>query len=115
MKKTISIILNILSIASAVILSVFVAFFAYDWLRCSFTEYMFTVEFWWAMDINALCMFVPSLLGLAVTVPNIFIAASEKIKKTAKIMTIIFAAVVILSAIVYIQPLNFNFALDSLF
>ena len=113
MKKPISIILNVLSITSAVFLLVFAAFCCYDWII--YLDYMSTYDFWYMMDTNALCMLTPSAIGLVVTVPNIFIATSEKVKMTAKIMTIVFAVTTILAIFLYVQPIDIYLPINSLF
>ena len=94
-------------------MTVFAAFCCYDCII--YSEYMFTYEFWYMMDTNALCMFVPSVFGLVCSAPNIFVATSEKIKKTAKVMTIVFAVTTALSAFLYILPIDIYLPIDSLF
>lgn len=107
MKKTISVILNILSIISAVITLIFAAFCIYDWVAISNTAYAYTIEFWLVVDYYAVAMLIFSGAGLIFSIPNCFIAESEKTKKTAKILTVAFAAVAVISVILYFLPFSF--------
>ncbi len=107
MKKVISIILNVISIISAGITLFLAAFFVYDWVTLSNTMYAYTIEFWLVVDYYAVGMLIFGGVGLAASIPNLFIAPSEKGKKTAKIMTIAFAIVAVVSAILYLMPFNF--------
>ncbi len=107
MKKAISIILNIISIISAVITLFLAAFCVYDWVMLANTLYAYTIEFWLVVDYYAVGMLIFSGIGLAASTPNLFIASSEKGKKTAKIMAIAFAIVAVVSAILYLMPFNF--------
>lgn len=107
MKKPLSIILNILSIISASITLIFAAFLVYDWITISNTAYAYTIEFWLVIDYYAVAMLIFSGAGLVFSIPNCFIAESEKSKKMAKILTVAFAAVVIISVILYFLPFSF--------
>ncbi len=107
MKKSITIILNILSIISTLILTVFVVFCAYDWVRLASTDYAYTIDFWLVIDYYAVAMLIFSGAGLVFSIPNCFIATTEKSKKTAKILTGAFAAVIIISVILYFLPFSF--------
>lgn len=107
MKKPISIILNILSIIAAAISLILAVFCAYDWINIASTDYAYTVEFWLVIDYYAVAMLIFSGAGLVFSIPNCFIAITEKSKKTAKILTVAFAAVSIISVILYFLPFNF--------
>lgn len=107
MKKAISIILNVLSIISAAVLLIFAAFCVYDWIIISKTPYAYSIDFWVVIDLYAVGMLSSSLAGLVFAVPNIFVSLSEKIKKTAKILTITFGAAAIVSVVLYILPIYF--------
>lgn len=106
MKKAISIILNVLSIISAVITLIFVAFCAYDWVRIANSDFAYSIDFWLVIDFYALCMLSFSGAGLVFAIPNCFIAQSENVKKCGKILTAAFALVVIISVVLYILPLQ---------
>lgn len=107
MKKAISIILNILSIISAVITLILGAFCVYDWISFSNQGYAYTVELWLVVDYYAVGMLIFSGLGLATALPNCFITQSEKTKKTAKFLTVAFAIVIVISFVLYLLPFNF--------
>ncbi len=107
MKKAISIILNIVSIISAVITLFLAAFCVYDWVMLANTFYAYTIEFWLVVDYYAVGMLIFSGVGLATSIPNLFIKPSEKGKRFAKIMTIAFAIVAVVSAVLYLLPFNF--------
>lgn len=107
MKKPISVILNILSIIAAVITLILAAFCAYDWVTYSNTQYAYTIEFWLIVDYYAVGMLIFSCAGLVFSIPNCFIADSEKSKKTAKILTVAFAAVSVIAVVLYFLPFNF--------
>lgn len=107
MKKAISIILNILSIISAVITLVLVAFCIYDWFSLASTPYAYTVEFWLVIDYYAIGSLIFAGVGLAAAIPNCFIAQNDKSKKQAKILSIAFAFIVVISVILYILPISF--------
>lgn len=107
MKKPISIILNILSFIAAAITLILVAFCAYDWITIANTQYAYTIEFWLVVDYYAVAMLIFSGAGLIFSIPNCFIADNENHKKTAKIFTIVFATIAIISVILYFLPFNF--------
>ncbi len=107
MKKTISIILNVLSIISAVITLALVAFCAYDWISLANTDYAYTVEFWLVIDYYAIGALIFAGVGLASAIPNCFIAQSDKSKKQAKLFSVAFALIVVISVILYILPIAF--------
>lgn len=106
MKKTISIILKILSIISAVITLILAAFCAYDWIAIANTQFAYTVEFWLVIDYYAVAMLIFAGTGAVLSLPNCFIADEGKHKKTALIMTVAFAVVVLVSFILYLLPIN---------
>ena len=106
MKKAISIILNVLSIISAVITLILVVFCAYDWIRISNSDFAYSIDFWLVMDFYALCMLCFSEGGLVLTIPNCFIAQSENIKKCSKVLTVSFSLIAIASVVLYILPLQ---------
>lgn len=107
MKKPLSIILNILSIIAAAISLILAAFCAYDWINLASTDYAYTIDFWLVIDYYAVAMLIFSGAGLVFSIPNCFIATTEKSKKTAKILTGAFAAVIIISVILYFLPFSF--------
>lgn len=106
MKKPISIILKILSIISAAITLILAAFCAYDWIKIANTQFAYTVEFWLVVDYYAVAMLIFAGAGVALSLPNCFIADEGKPKKTALIMTIAFVAVVLVSLVLYLLPFN---------
>lgn len=107
MKKPLSIILNILSIIATAISLILAAFCAYDWIKIANTHFAYTVEFWLVVDYYALAVLIFSGAGLVFSIPNCFIATTEKSKKTAKFLTVAFAAVIIISVILYFLPFSF--------
>lgn len=107
MKKPLSIILNILSIIAAAITLILAAFCAYDWINYASTDYAYTIDFWLVIDYYAVAMLIFSGVGLVFSIPDCFIAMSDKSKKTAKILTVAFAAVIIISVILYFLPFSF--------
>lgn len=107
MKKVISVILNVLSITAAVVLLIFAAFCAYDWISLANSAYAYTIEFWLVMDYYAVAMLIISGVGAVFAIPNYFIAESKKIKTMAKNSSIAFAAMLVASAVLYILPLDF--------
>ena len=107
MKKAISIILNVLSIISAAISLILAAFCAYDWITIANTQFAYTIEFWLVVDYYAVAMLIFSGAGIVFSIPNCFIATTEKSKKTAKFLAVAFAAVAIVSVFLYFLPFNF--------
>lgn len=103
MKKIITIILNVLSIISALALAVVTAFCAYDWIRLANTAYAYTVDFWWAMGyyVNLLLIFAPATLVFAL--PNFLINRKEetdqKTKKLSLVLSIVSAVVILISIV----------------
>lgn len=107
MKKPISIILNILSIIAAAISLILASFCAYDWITIANTQFAYTIEFWLVVDYYAVAMLIFSGAGIVFSIPNCFIADSEKTKKAAKILTAAFALIAIISIVLYLLPFNF--------
>lgn len=108
MKKTISIILNVLSIISAVITFVFGVFCAYDWALLADTDYAYTIEFWLVIDYYAIRMLIFSAIGLIASVIKFFIMPAEKRKNIIKISLVAFAIIVVLSIVLYFLPFSFD-------
>lgn len=106
MKKPLSIILNILSIISAVITVILAAFCAFDWIKLASTSYAYTIEFWMVIDYYALGMLIFSGVGFTLSIVNLFITDDGNLKNTPKIMAFLFAAVVIISLVLYLLPIN---------
>lgn len=107
MKKATAIILNIVAIIFAVVILLFGAFCAYDWVTLAKTAYAYTVEFWLVIDYYSGVMITCSLIGLAAAIVNLLTTESEKIKKTAKIFTFAFIVSTVASIVLYILPISF--------
>lgn len=105
MKKAASIILKILSIIFAVITTFLAVFCAFDWIKLASTPYAYSIEFWLVVDYYALGMLIFSGVGLALSVVSLIIA-KEASKRVQKIMTFVFATVVIVSLVLYLLPFN---------
>ncbi len=113
MKKSITIILNILSIISTLILTIFVVFCAYDWVRLASTPFAYTIDFWWAMDYYAVGMLIFAAATFVFALPNWLInrkaEANQKSKKLSMILSVASAVCIVISIVLYFLPFNIGF------
>lgn len=95
--KITSAIIKILSFVAAAVTLLFLGFMIYDWVTISQTTYAGTVEFWLVIELYTRYLLTSSFVGLAFSLPNCFIDVVDNNKKTAKIMSVIFGAIIIIA------------------
>ncbi len=107
MKKVISIILNILSIASAVLLLGVGVFCVYDMIVFASSPFAGSIDFWMAMRIYVTFLFAFSISGMVTGGIN-FLFFSESRSKVFKIFLFVLFVIGFVAAIVLFY-LSHNF------
>lgn len=107
MKNTLSTILNILSIASAVILAVLGGFCIYDVIYYSSSVYANSFDYWIAMRFYPSYLFAFSISGMVTTVASFVIAPETRSKTPKVVLFVIFVIALISAAVLQYKAYNF--------
>lgn len=107
MKNTVSVILNILSIASAVILAVLGGFCIFDIIYYSSTVFAGSIDFWLAMRFYPSYLFAFSFSGIVTTITNLIILPKEHSKTFKFILLAFFVIVLVCAAVLQYSSHNF--------